>query len=88
MKVDDSLRHLGVSRASFYRWKKEEAWNRQQREPVQPVQAFEALDEQKEAVVKYAKKHPEMRHRELSWRMIDEDVAYLSASTVYRILLG
>ena len=32
--------------------------------------------------------HPEIRHRELSWRMIDEDVAYLSASTVYRILRG
>ena len=24
----------------------------------------------------YALKHPEMRHRELAWRMVDEDVAY------------
>ena len=87
MKVDESLRHLGVSRASFYRWKKEEAWDRERREPVKPVQAFEALDEEKDAVIKYAKKHPEIRHRELSWRMIDDDVAFLSASTVYRILL-
>lgn len=87
MKVNDALRHLGVSRASFYRWKKEEAWKREHREPVKPVQAFEALDEEKSAVLDYAKKHPEIRHRELSWRMIDEDVAYLSASTVYRILL-
>ena len=34
----------------------------------------------------YAREHPEIRHRELAWRMIDADVACLSASTVYRIL--
>jgi transposase InsO family protein len=87
MKASDALRHLGVSRASFYRWKKLEAWNREQLEPVKPVQAFEALSEEKSAVITYAKKHPEIRHRELSWRMVDGDVAFLSASTVYRILL-
>jgi transposase InsO family protein len=88
MKVDESLRHLGVSRASYYRWKKDEAWQREHREPIKPVQAFEALEEEKSAVVDYAKQHPEIRHRELSWRMIDADVEYLSASTVYRILLA
>ena len=30
--------------------------------------------------------HPEVRHRELAWRMVDEDVVCLSPSTVYRIL--
>ena len=35
----------------------------------------------------YALAHPEIRHRELAWRMIDEDVAMLSQSSVYRILL-
>ena len=54
---------------------------------TKPVQAFEALAEEKTAVIEYAKRHPEIRHRELSWRMVDEDVAFLSASTVYRILL-
>lgn len=86
MRVNDSLRHLGVPRGTYYRWKKEQAWNRETAEPVSPVQAFEALPEEKQAVVNYALDHPEIRHRELSWRMIDADVAYLSASTVYRIL--
>jgi transposase InsO family protein len=86
MRVNDSLRHLGVPRGTYYRWKKERAWEREKAEPVSPVQAFEALPEEKQVVVKYALDHPEIRHRELSWRMIDEDVAYLSASTVYRIL--
>ncbi len=86
MRVNDSLQHLGVPRGTFYRWKKERAWERKKSEPITPVQAFEALPEEKQAVVKYALSHAEIRHRELSWRMIDEDVAYLSASTVYRIL--
>ena len=50
------------------------------------MQAYEALPEEKEAVRKDALEHPEIRHRELAWRMIDEDVAYVSSSTVYRIL--
>lgn len=86
MRVNDSLRHLGIPRGTFYRWKKERAWEREKAEPVIPVQAFEALPDEKQAVIKYALEHPEIRHRELSWRMIDEDVACLSASTVYRIL--
>ena len=86
MRVNDSLRHLGVPRGTYYRWKKERVWEREKAEPVSPVQAFEALPEEKQAVVRYALEHPEIRHREMSWRMVDEDVAYLSASTVYRIL--
>jgi hypothetical protein len=50
------------------------------------VQPYEALPEEKVAVLDYALKHPELRHRELAWRMVDEDVACVSSSTVYRIL--
>lgn len=86
MRVNDSLRHLGIPRGTYYRWKKKRTWEREKAEPVSPVQAFEALPEEKQAVLRYAREHPEVRHRELSWRMIDADVAYLSASMVYRIL--
>jgi transposase InsO family protein len=50
------------------------------------VSPYEALSEEKKAVITYARKRPELRHRELAWRMVDEDVAFLSPSTVYRIL--
>ena len=86
MRVHDSLRYLGVPRGTFYRWKRQRAWEREEAVATSPVQAYEALLEEKQAVVQYALDHPEIRHRELSWRMIDEDVAYLSASTVYRLL--
>jgi transposase InsO family protein len=66
---------------------KEEAWARAlPSDPVKPVQPYEALPEEKQAVLDYARRHPELRHREMAWRMVDEDVACLSASTVYRIL--
>lgn len=54
MRVDESLRHLGVPRGTFYRWKRARAWEREVAEPVSPVQAFEALPEEKREVVHYA----------------------------------
>ena len=82
-----TLAALGVARRSYYRWLREEAWARAlPAEPVKPVQPYEALPEEKDAVLDYARRHPELRHREMAWRMVDEDVAYLSPSTVYRIL--
>ena len=82
-----TLAALGVSRRSYYRWLKEEKWAKARlAQAVTPVQMYEALPEEKEAVLAYARAHPELRHRELAWRMVDEDVACLSASTVYRIL--
>ena len=82
-----TLAALGIPRRSYYRWLREEAWARVlPPEPIKLVQPYEALPEEKDAVLDYARRHPELRHRELAWRMVDEDVAYLSPSTVYRIL--
>jgi transposase InsO family protein len=87
--VRRTLKQLGLSPASYYRWRQEA---RQAKslppEPARAVQAYEATDEEKRAVRSYALKHPGIRHRELAWRMVDEGVACLSASTVYRILKG
>lgn len=81
------LRQLGVSPASYYRWRRREAQEGERsREPRRPVQAYEATEEEKRAVRAYALKHPGIRHRELAWRMVDEGIACLSASTIYRIL--
>jgi len=82
-----TLAVLGIPRRTYYRWLREEAWARAlPAEPVRLVQPYEALPEEKAAVLAYARKHPELRHRELAWRMVDEEVVCLSPSTVYRIL--
>jgi transposase InsO family protein len=84
-----TLRQLDVSPASYYRWRKgAQGATALSAEPLRPVQAYEATDEEKRVVRAYALKHPGIRHRELAWRMVDEEVACLSMSTVYRILKG
>lgn len=84
-----TLRALGVSPASYYRWRHEAQRTKTiPPEPIKPVQVYEATPEEKRAVREYALKHPALRHRELAWRMLDEGVAALSPSTVYRILKG
>jgi putative transposase len=80
-----TLAALGIPRGTYYRWLQEEAWTKEG-EAVKPVQAFEALPEERAAVLGYAREHAAIRHRELAWRMVDENVAFLSPSTVYRIL--
>jgi len=85
--VRRTLRALGIPPTSYYRWLRHETWlNEASVEAVRPAQAYEALPEEKQLVRAYACRHTELRHRELSWRMVDDDVAYLSPSTVYRIL--
>ena len=82
-----TLGALGVPSRNYYRWLKEETWAKNRPvEPPSPVPPYEALSEEKQAVIAYARTHPELRHRELAWRMVDEDVAFVSPSTVYRIL--
>lgn len=86
--VRRTLRALDVSPASYYRWRKEAAHAKTLTASPRPVQAYEATDEEKRAVRAYALKHPGIRHRELAWRMVDDDAACLSPSTVYRMLKG
>lgn len=44
------------------------------------------LEEERQAIIDYALDHPDLRHRKLAKKMIDDDVAYVSASSVYRVL--
>ena len=52
---------------------------------ISRIQLNTITSEEKEAVRIYALSHTELLHREMAFRMIDEDVAYLSPSSVYRI---
>lgn len=81
--VRRTLAALGVSVTTYYR---------QRRRPPHALQhdrrrsLYAALPAERAAVIAYARAHPELRHRELAWRMVDAEVACLSPSTVLRIL--
>jgi transposase InsO family protein len=87
--VGRTLAALGIGPSSYYRWLRQAAWTKPPANPPpQPVQVYEATAAEKAAALAHARAHPELRHRELAWRMVDEDVAFLSPSTVYRLLKG
>jgi len=44
------------------------------------------LAQERHALIRYAKAYPNPRHRELAWKVVDDEVACVSTSTVYRIL--
>ncbi len=84
--VGQAVRELCVSRATYYRWKdKEEAGSLADRQP-EAKPGCGPLPEEIQAVVEYAKSHPRDGYRRLCWQMVDEDVAFVSPSAVYRIL--
>jgi hypothetical protein len=57
---------------------------------AKPLSSRRSLDEllpsEREAIWQYAVKHPEVRHRELAWNMLDDGAGAVSPSTVYRVL--
>ena len=53
--------------------------------PSNRIQLNTITLEEQLAVREYALTHTELRHREIAYRMIDENVAFMSPSSVYRI---
>lgn len=80
------LHHLGLSRARYREWTKRAAVGALgDRRPVAPSRDG-ILPDEKAAVIAYALAHPKDGYRRLTWQMVDADVAYVSESSVYRIL--
>jgi transposase InsO family protein len=80
------LRRLGLPRARYHDWK-----GRARRDRLEDARAVglcyrAILPEEKEAVIRYALEHPKDGYRRLCWQMVDEDVAYMSPASVYRVL--
>ncbi|MCB9503064.1 MAG: IS3 family transposase [Deferribacteres bacterium] len=80
------LQHLDLSRNTYYRWRQRAARGELDDKPSFQLNLEAALPEEIDAVIRYALEHPADGYRRLAWMMIDEDIAYLSPSSVYRIL--
>lgn len=80
------LKRLGLTKARYRDWRKRAGRDALADRP--PIAAWRdgILAEEKEAVKRYALAHPKDGYRRLAWQMVDADVAYLSPSSVYRIL--
>jgi transposase InsO family protein len=80
------LHRLGLPKSRYREWvKRAEADALADRSSAHPgLDAI--LPDEKRAVLAYALAHPRDGYRRLTWQMVDADVAYLSPSSVYRVL--
>jgi len=83
--VRRTLRVLEIPPGSFYRWRREQPASTGPPRSA-PGSLYELLPAERQAIVDYALAHPEVRHRELAWKMLDDNVACVSSSSVYRVL--
>lgn len=80
------LGYLGLPLSTYYRWRTRQVKGQLADQYKAPINLDVPLAPEIEAVLKYAISHPKEGYRRLSYMMIDDNVAYFSPSTVYRIL--
>jgi putative transposase len=80
------LKLLSLNRATYYNWLDRSESN--QLTDIKPVgkNPDRLLDWEKEAIRDYYLLHQDYGYRRMTYMMIDEDVVYVSPSTVYRYL--
>jgi transposase InsO family protein len=81
-----TLEVLEISRGTYQRWRQGTPSAEGTRPRSSPGNLFEVLPSERQAIREYALKHPQIRHRELAWRMLDEGICAVSPATVYRVL--
>jgi len=77
---------LELPRNTYYRWRQRAASGDLDDRPTFQLNLDATLPEEIQAVIGYALQHPKDGYRRLAWMMVDDDIAYLSPSSVYRIL--
>jgi len=76
-----------MPKSRYYEWRLRAEEARLADEKCAPMLSpYRILDEEREAVLSYALQHPRAGYRRLTWMMVDDDVAYVSPSSTYRIL--
>lgn len=84
LSITELLSYVGISRTKFYEWKRRYGIKNNHNGEI--PKSHWLLEKEKEAIVRYAKENKEEGYRRLCYMMIDEDIAYASPSTVYRVL--
>ena len=82
--IKDSLKVLGLSKATFCRWAKD--GGKPERDNVTVPKSHWLLPWEKEAIIAYKREHPEVGYRRLAYMMLDEGVVAVTPSSVYRVL--
>ena len=81
--VRRTLTALGIPHSVYYAWLRRD--NLEDRS-IQPCRAYDVLPEERAAICAYALQYPRIGYRKLTWMMVDEAIACVGESTVYRVL--
>ena len=82
--MGESLKVLGLSKATFYRWAKD--GGKLEKDNRKMPKSHWLLPWEKEAIITYKRLHPEVGYRRLAYMMLDEGVVAVTPSSVYRVL--
>ena len=78
------IKWLGIGSSKFYNWRR---WYGKVNEHNSCIpRDFWIEDWEKESIIEFYLKHPDEGYRRLTYMILDEDVAYVSPSTIYRVL--
>jgi putative transposase len=75
---------IGIASSKFFQWKERYGKVNEHNSWIPRDHWIEEVE--KEAIIKFAKDHPSDGYRRLTFMMLDQDIAAVSPSSVYRIL--
>ena len=78
--------YLSLNSTTYYNWQKRSISGRLEDEKPVGRNPDRLLDWEREAIIDYYLSHQDQGYRRLTYRMIDEDIVYVSPSSVYRCL--
>jgi len=81
------LEKLSISTSHYHCWQRRARLAKLEDRPTAEGRSLDQLlPEEKHSVIAYALAHPRDGYRRLAWQMIDENIAFLSPSSVYLVL--
>lgn len=78
------VRRIGISMSKYYEWRRR--YNLPNNHNGSSPRYWWIMDSEKEAIVDYCRQRVDEGYRRLTYMMIDENIAAVSPSSVYRIL--
>ena len=84
MSEERLLVYIGISRRRFYDWKQAHGEPRKYSDNF--IRTNMITNQEKEAIIDFYLCHPSDGYRRCAYMMIDQDIAYVQPSSVYRVL--